>query len=421
MDRDKVSVGTSRKWEAKEAGEEVGKNTLSDLDGDPTFFLLFSSIHYEEYGGFESLLEGVWEVLPEETPLVGGVVTGFLNNSGVYSRGVTGMAVSYENMDVAVAKGDNTKRNPEGAGKNCMRSINKQLEDSDYENRLLFDITAGFKIPEVPGFPRKSVIKSGILSSIMFRGVKFFKFLGEEESTLKSVKREGDEFYMLHGSSMDDFRAKKHYQFFGRDVVEDSIVALGISTDFEIDGKFAHGLSPGKKFDATKISNDKRFLEEINGKPASEEITQVLDWPKDFLSEKNIHRTATYSPIGFIDEEGDSLPRPFTFILGNRIGLMSSFESDKGCVLRGSGESMANAVKDLFKGDERPLLPFVSCAVRFLTLGKRCWKVKEKIQKGLNNFPFLIIYTAGEALRKPRDDIKYLNESVAATTFREGG
>ena len=76
-----------------------------------SFFLLFSTIHYEKYGGFQEFLNGVWDVIPKETPLVGGTVPGFINNYGCFSRGASALAVSYPYMDIAVGVGKNTKRN----------------------------------------------------------------------------------------------------------------------------------------------------------------------------------------------------------------------------------------------------------------------------------------------------------------------
>ena len=79
----KASVGLSRKWDAREAGREVARNTIEKLSHPPNFLLLFSTIHYEKHGGFEEFLNGVWDVLPEGTPLVGGTVAGFMNKNGV--------------------------------------------------------------------------------------------------------------------------------------------------------------------------------------------------------------------------------------------------------------------------------------------------------------------------------------------------
>ena len=89
-----AAVGMSRKWDAREAGREVARNTIKQLDAPPDFFLLFSTIHYKDHGGFGEFLSGVWDVLPKGTPLVGGTVVGFMNNFGTYTRGASALAVS---------------------------------------------------------------------------------------------------------------------------------------------------------------------------------------------------------------------------------------------------------------------------------------------------------------------------------------
>ena len=71
-----TSIGISRRWDAREAGKEVAEMTIQKLRSPPNFFLLFSTIHYKDHGGFQEFLEGVWEVLPAGTPLIGGTVAG---------------------------------------------------------------------------------------------------------------------------------------------------------------------------------------------------------------------------------------------------------------------------------------------------------------------------------------------------------
>ena len=77
-----AAVGMSRKWDAREAGREVAQSTIEKLNHPPKFLILFSTIHYEKHGGFEEFLNGVWDILPKETVLVGGTVAGFINKYG---------------------------------------------------------------------------------------------------------------------------------------------------------------------------------------------------------------------------------------------------------------------------------------------------------------------------------------------------
>ena len=84
-----AAVGISRKWDAREAGREVVRSTINKLNKPPDFILLFSTIHYEKHGGLKEFLKGVWDILPKETPLIGGTVYGFMNEYGCYASGST--------------------------------------------------------------------------------------------------------------------------------------------------------------------------------------------------------------------------------------------------------------------------------------------------------------------------------------------
>ncbi|HHH79610.1 MAG TPA: hypothetical protein ENL13_01755, partial [Thermoplasmatales archaeon] len=162
----KAGVGLSRKWDAREAGREVALSALKHLDGEnPNFFLLFSTIHYEKYGGFQELLNGVWDVLPEGTPLIGGTVAGFMNNYGCYTRGATALAVSYPNMDVAIGVGKNTKRNPKNAVKECISTL--KIRNPDF----YIELVSGPIIPTFPGIGKQTVIKSGLLGKTMEKAI----------------------------------------------------------------------------------------------------------------------------------------------------------------------------------------------------------------------------------------------------------
>ena len=114
-----ASIGMSREWDARKAGREVAKSAIKNLKTPPNFFLLFSTIHYKDHGGFQEFLNGVWDVLPKGIPLIGGTVAGFLNNHGCFTRGATALAVAYPNLDVAIGIGRNTRKNPKKAAKNC--------------------------------------------------------------------------------------------------------------------------------------------------------------------------------------------------------------------------------------------------------------------------------------------------------------
>ena len=155
-----AAVGMSRKWDAREAGREVAKSAIKNLRTPPSFFLLFSTIHYKDHGGFQALLDGVWDALPSGTPLIGGTIAGFINNYGCFARGATALAISYPRMDVVVGFGRYTKLFPKIAARNCARYIKEGLKKSNYPNRFIIDMISAPTVPKIPIIGRVNFIKS---------------------------------------------------------------------------------------------------------------------------------------------------------------------------------------------------------------------------------------------------------------------
>jgi len=121
-------IGTTRKHWATDAGRELAETLKKQLgEQNPDFIVLFSTIHYLKKGGFDQLLRGIYDVFTDQVTLVGGTVRGFVNNDGCFARGATALAVSSDEMNYAISKGTNTKRNPQKAAKQCAFQIEKNL------------------------------------------------------------------------------------------------------------------------------------------------------------------------------------------------------------------------------------------------------------------------------------------------------
>ena len=156
----KASVNVSRQWDGKRVGQELVDKIKQD-NVDPDFILLFSTIHYE--GEFQKFLDIVKDEFPD-APLVGGTVAGFMSNEGCYTRGVSAMATEYENLDVAVGVGHNTKRNPTSAVHGLLQSLEPTDDDKDkFSNELLLNFISGTKIPSFPFMGQRRIIKNKFL------------------------------------------------------------------------------------------------------------------------------------------------------------------------------------------------------------------------------------------------------------------
>lgn len=415
-----AAVGTSRKWDAREAGREVARNTIKDLSAPPNFFLLFSSIHYERHGGFQEFLNGVWDVLPEGTPLLGGTVSGFINPQGCFTRGATALAVSYSNMKVAVGVGHDTKRNPKKAAKQAIKMLKQNL-DCIYPNKFLLQLVSAGNVPNIVG--RKKVVK-GISKTLALNLYGFsLKVLqtgvGREDEIHDITTKEFKDFNILGGSLLDSMRIMNNYQFYDKKVFENALILLGISLDLNSNVCTTLGMQEtGKEFTITKMSADKRIVHEIDGKPASKRFLELLNWPEEYFDE-TIYRRIFYYPLAFKDGE-KIVPEVIPLILGDSLLFTYQTKNPHVKILSTSGKGLISAVTENLENQltVNPFMGLISaCAIRLQTLGGNIFKVREILMDYFKDKPFLLFYVGGEMSYSPENGLKYGNDTFNTAIF----
>ena len=419
----KAAVGLSREWDAYGAGVEVAQDTLQKLGCKPDFFLLFTTIHYEKHGGFKKFLEGVWDVLPEGTPLIGGTVAGFINPQGCYTRGATALAVKYPNMDVAIGIGHNTKRNPKKAAQECAKPINSMFNNSKFQNTFIFDLISGSIIPQIPGVGRKRIL-GGLLSTIAELSYNFSLYYlqkgsGREDEVIKEFIKETGGKTTLGGSSMDDNNAVVNYQFFNKNCTTNSIVALAIKTDITTTLTTDSGTKPTNKyFIVTKFSKDKRIIKEINNKPAVKGFLETLGWPSDFLNERLYRKTFHY-PFTFRDKDGNVGQTEVGLILGSSVLFTYMSSDQKFQMSSATGKTiLSGVVQSIQKQNNTSKLGLiVSCAARLEALGYKLYSVKNELDNYYRDSPYLDIYVMGESANIPAKGLFYGNLTFNMANF----
>jgi len=307
-----ASIGFSRKWNSKEAGREVAKNIIKKLNTPPSFILLFSTTHYQNTGGFKDVLKGIWEVIPKGTPLIGGTVSSFINNYGCFSRGVTALAVSYPNMDVAVGVGKYTKIRPKNAAKTCASMIKKDLKNSKYKNKLIIDVISGPTIPNIPGIGRFMKIESKAIGNLFsYFLVDFFSFLGhgigKEGDVLNELSRQFPDFQIIGNSAGERLF---NYQFVNDKVYTNSIVALGCSFDVSVDINSAIvSHETDKTFKITDTTYNNRIITRIDNKPARDTFFNLLDVDSHQFGDFDdfYYKTSVYFPMTFEEKKENTL------------------------------------------------------------------------------------------------------------------
>jgi hypothetical protein len=417
-----VAVGTSIKQDAREAGREVAETAIKNLSQPPNFFMLFSTIHYKDNGGFQEFLNGVWDILPEGTPLIGGTVTGFLNPHGCYAKGATAMAISYPNLDVTMGYGKNTKRNPKKAARQCAQMIKAGVKNR-YNNKFLFNFVSGSVIPNIPGVKSGSIISSKIMARVMLSMLSasqkiLQKGLGLEEEVLEELIKELPNFGLVHGSTID-MAGGTNYQFFNKDTLKNSIVCLALETDIPFYQNFATGAEKTDvNFKITDITKNRQIIKKINNKPAFAEFLRLMNWSENSVYDLKWIDRASRFPLAFYKNDKIIL-RPSAIIMGNFMGCMGKFESDDVFVAHMTPANMVQAVDDVLVCKKPEFGFFVSCMARQSFLGYKAFESQEKLKKYFQDKPFLLIFTGAEAIYNPDIGLYYLNETITSAIFGE--
>ena len=392
-----AAVGLSRKWDAREAGREVAKTAIKNLTRPPDFLLLFSTIHYKKYGGFQEFLDGVWDVLPKETPLVGGTVAGFMTKEGVYSRGAVAVGISGDfNVENACEHG--TRKNPKHVAKEVSKALKK-------ENSLLITFLPGPSMPNIGKGKKLIVTKSKTMAAIApaalnISTVHLNKGVGREMEVLENLSNlvKSD---IIGSSTIDDNRYDDNYQFFNRNFSSDSLVVLGIDNiKFHFD-KIRTMPIPEKWYDVTNKKTFGHILKKIEGKNALSVYLNERGYTPDLIFDapELVHRRFVFAPVLTKDEYGGIHPRcPGTFY-GDSMGFGHPIFNLVGFSLT-DGEfintQFLEFVKKFEENNTKFLLMF-SCAVLFEALGLGMFKIHEIFIKNFKQ-DFLVLFGGGEVI-----------------------
>jgi len=425
-----AAVGMSRKWDAREAGREVARSTIEKLNSPPNFVLLFSTIHYEKYGGFQEFLNGVWDVLPDDIPLIGGTVTGFTNNYGCYARGATALAVSYPYMDVTVGHGRNTKRNPRKAAQQCAQIIKRGLKYSNYKNKFLLNLISSAETPNIPIIGRKKIIRSGAVTKVIMQLFGFSQYVlqkgyGRDDEVIEEMIKHLPDYSMLGGGTVDDGTGLTNYQFINKNVLTNSVVSLGIRTQCNLDVLTSHNMKKtGINFKITKTSKDGRIIHEINGKPAASELIRLLDWPPDLLKDETWFNTTYYFPLGFqinSNKITDVGPRVIVGIYGDSLITTIRSKYPDASILTIDGKRLLETIDhNLESYLHQPKFGLIaSCATRLITMGDKVYQSRDRILKYFGDNPFIVFYVGGESTYSPQKGLTFITTSFNSALFWE--
>jgi hypothetical protein len=328
-------------------------------------------------------------------------------------------------MNVSVGIGKNTKRNPEKAAKQCVESIKNNLnKNSKFQEKLLFLLISGSIVPSFPGMGMKRVVNTKIPSSVVSRLLKTSlqvsqKGVGREDIILDEISKQMPEFSIIGGSSIDDNKMEKNFQFFNDKVYSNSVVCLSVETDIPICLDSQVAVKKTDDYFQAKTAGEKYVINKIDGKPATKALFEYLDWPDSFMDER-LHRRTFFYPILF-EKNGEIFPEVIGVIVGNSIVCGFDLKSKKLSVGHSSREILLNAIENGVQNITKNGIPKLSlviyCSSFLEALGRDFFEVQKILKNAYKDNPFLLIAAGGEDFRIPNKIPKHCNETINTAAF----
>lgn len=229
-----VGIGLSRNKNSYLAGKEAAYKACQKLTGkNISIVFVFATVHFQP----DKILAGINEI-SGKTPVVGSSGAGIITPWGIDMCAVAVMAVSSSKIKFAAVKEtDLDKKDLHDAGQRLARAALNALKDLGTLEREIFIVFVDGLIKNV---------------SQLFTGIK---------ETL------GISFPLIGGSSADDLRFVKTYQFFNYEGLTNSAVGILMGKDAIIRIGIRHGWKPlGKPRTVTGSSDN--VIKTIDDKPA---------------------------------------------------------------------------------------------------------------------------------------------------------
>ncbi|RLG36800.1 MAG: hypothetical protein DRO01_07775 [Thermoproteota archaeon] len=359
-------------------------------------------MHYEKYGGFQELLNGVWEVLPEGTPLIGGTVAGFMSMDGVFSRGVSSVAISGK-LDAVPALSRGTRKNPQKVALEVARQL--------IGKHLILTFMPGPSMP-ITGKGERIIVSRSKYSSrlapqlLKISTTKFNKGVGREMEVLDKLA-EAVKSDIIGGSTIDDNRYHENYQFFQNSIFTDALVSIGLRG---INYKLATVETmpmPEKWYKVTKKGAFGHVVQKIENIDAIDIYIRELGYDRDIIFEEPnlVHRRFVFVPAVTKDQYGNYHPRCPGAFHGGSLGFghpvfdLIGFSTTNGRYIL---NSFINFFKS-FQKETKFLLSFC-CAVLFEALGKSTYILWDKIREVYDK-DYMMLFSGGEFF-SPKENYK---------------
>ncbi|PIZ55946.1 hypothetical protein COY23_03760 [bacterium (Candidatus Torokbacteria) CG_4_10_14_0_2_um_filter_35_8] len=363
-----TGVGKSKNKGSEKAGIEAAREAISQIQGlEPDLVMVFASAQFDQ----EKMLQGVRSIT-KDTPLVGCSTSGEIITEGPGSKLVIVMVLKSDQVKFTIGIGKDIKADSRDAGRKAAEDV---VQKTKGELSMFIMLPDGL---------------TGNGADIV-RGVQ--DVLGEH-------------FPIMGGSAGDDFKFEKTFEYYNGEVLNDSVVAVGLSGEFSWGVGVQHGWEAiGLPMKVTK--SEGAVLKELDNKPALKIYEEYFGKKSEELIREPIARMAYTYPLGMsvkgskellirdvvIANEKGEITCAAEIPQGSEIRLMLS---DPEKAMKAARKAAENARTQLKGASPKAIFVF-DCMARNKLLGERIGEEITAIQEVLGkDVPLIGFYTYGE-------------------------
>lgn len=377
----KVVVGHSEDPDSQSAIDEVLSQCTQALDGYvPQAGVLFAAIDFDH----ALILNQIQQVFPR-LELVGCTTDGEMSSTLGFQQDSLTLMLFYSDMvGIHSGVGYGVRENPGFAAQQAVQQATSKSADPA---KLCMIVPASYLVD--------GSTTSGVA---ILEGLKLAL---------------GNTVPIVGGAAGDQFRFQTTYQFFGNEVLSNTLPILIFSGDILFSHGIACGWQPiGRKSKVTRA--DKTLLYEIGGRPA-------LEFYQFYLG--NRPPTAEH-PLAVYEGDGDRyymrVPNTYDMEIGSINFLSDVPEGAMVCVTEASRDEIIAAASSSFKtalesypGAEPEAVLLFSCCCRRWLLGTRAEEEYQVVKEALaTDLPICGFYTYGEfAPLEPQGTTYYHQET----------
>ncbi|MFP5322840.1 MAG: FIST signal transduction protein [Acidimicrobiia bacterium] len=363
-----VAVGTSASSDAREAGLEAAR---AAIDGpEPGVLIAFASDDLDLDAFAAALVEVAGDV-----PVVGCSTAGEIGPGGVTDGAAVVVGIGGPGFSVRTALARDASADLRRAG----AEVTAAAHPDEREHQAVVLLSDGLA--------------------------------GDQQEVVRGAySAAGALIPLVGGCAGDEMRMQRTRQIYGREVLTDAVIAIGLASDAPIGVAAEHGWRRvGEAMLVTAA--EANCVLELDGRPALDVYVERLGVPADLADDPTAFASfALTHPLGLARRDGEEV----RFIAGGDVGdrslrciaevpvggLVHLMEGDAVSVLGATDAACADAVAALDGHDPLGLVVFDCVARRAVLTGDGLEREVRSIESHANGAPLAGFYTYGEFGRR---------------------